>query len=228
MSRNISGPVGDLEISQDSGCFLDTFRGPAQTPVQNIVFPSYPYLYLKFIGWPLRFNNAIVCYIQKNKNIASFSFFSTFFLPQCVMACCKNGKRRSPRRGVGWEGEAGCFLGTKLARILRFTWHLWLTLTKYCFSVVAVCWDGVRLCLLLWKQSGLLEVWGGSQYWVQQRLLRGSNSALWWRWPDHPLWQWVCLVPVTVEDTGTLELGEQVCPLLLSMYLLFYSLGNIC
>lgn len=134
------------------------------------------------------------------------------------MTCCKNGTRRGPRGRVGWEDEAGCFLGTNLARILQFSWHSWLTLTKSCFSIVAVCWDGVRLCLLLWKQSGLLEVWGGSQYWVQQRLLRGSNPALWWRWPDHPLWQWVCLVPVTVEDTGTLGPGEQACPPLLSMY----------
>lgn len=98
-----------------------------------------------------------------------------------------------------------------------------LILIKCCFSVVTVCWDGVRLCLLLWKQSWLLEIWGGSQYWVQQRLLRGSHPALWWRWQDHPLWQWVCPVPITVENTGTFGPGEQAClPFLPSIYSFIY------
>lgn len=147
------------------------------------------------------------------------------------MTGCKNGTRRGPRARVGWEDEAGCLLGTNLARILRFTWHPWLTLSKSCFSIVAVCWHGVRLCLLLWKQSGLLEVWGGSQYWVQQRLLRGSNSALWWRWPDHPLWQWVCLVPVTVEDTGTVGPGDKPAPRFFPCIILFtwrYLISTYC
>lgn len=128
MSRNISGSVGDLGISQGSCCFLDKFRGPAWTPVQNIFFSSYPFLYLKFISSPLRFNNDIVCYIKKVRlscfiSFLPFPFRSSSSLPQRVMTCYKNGTRRGPRGRVGWEDEAGCFLGTNLARILQFTGH---------------------------------------------------------------------------------------------------------
>lgn len=235
MSRNISGSVGDLGINQGSGCFLDKFRGPAWTPVQNISFLFIPLSEIHLLAIKIQ-----KCYCLLYKKIRKLSCFISFLpfpflsyssLPQCVMICCKNGTRRGPRGRVGWEDEAGCFLGTNLVRILQFTWHPWLTLTESCFSVVAVCWDGVRLCLLLWKQSGLLEVWGGRQYWVQQRLLRGSNPALRWRWPDHPLWQWVCLCLSLLKTQEPLGQGNKPAPHFFPSIILFtwwYLLSTYC
>lgn len=107
---------------------------------------------------------------------------------------------RGPREGGA--GRRGCCLWGADPDTLEW-------LTKCCFSIVAVCRNGVRLCLLLWERPWLLEVWGSRQYRVQQCLLWGSHPALWWRWQDHPLWQWVCPVPIT-QDTGPLCQGTNL------------------